>query len=230
VSGGQDRRGEGDPPASVLIAHLSDLHIGAHIPAVVDTLVADVVGAAPDLTVVTGDSTMRARTRQFVEVRGVLDRLPSPRLEVLGNHDLPLVSVSRLVSPYARYRAYLGSELGPVVQISGLRALGLHSMPRWRWKGGPPLAARLLALHHPPFPHGLTRIVGRGRLVRALVSARVDLVLAGHTHVPSTRVVELTGAGHAHRLVEVVAGTATSRRARGTDRSCQGLAAPFAQR
>jgi hypothetical protein len=75
----------------------------------------------------------------------------------------------------------------------------------------------LLALHHPPGAGGLERIAGRGRLCRALTSARVDLLLAGHTHVPwsGRRPAGATG----HRPVEVVAGTATSRRTRGTGRS-----------
>ena len=78
---------------------------------------------------------------------------------------------------------------------------------------------RLLALHHPPFATGPARIVGRGRLVRALVAARVDVVLAGHTHVPVTRGVEVSDGVAVHRLVDVVAGTATSNRLRGTPRS-----------
>jgi 3',5'-cyclic AMP phosphodiesterase CpdA len=109
-------------------------------------------------------------------------------------------------------------------------------MPRWRWKGGrvtrrqsaavvETLGAgaadtvRLLALHHPPFVGGLERLVGRARLVTALVEAGVDLVLAGHTHVPEARAVELAAGGRRHRIVEVVAGTATSRRTRGSGRS-----------
>jgi hypothetical protein len=105
-------------------------------------------------------------------------------------------------------------------------------MPRWRWKNGrvsrrqaeavahvlgAAPALRLLAVHHPPFDRGPSRIVGRGRLLRALADARVDLVLAGHTHVPFTRRVELPGS--AHRPIEVIAGTATSRRTRGVGRS-----------
>jgi predicted phosphodiesterase len=72
-------------------------------------------------------------------------------------------------------------------------------------------------MHHPPRAAGLAHVAGRGRLLRALAAARVDLVLAGHTHVPDSRRVELPGTSH--RPVEVVAGTATSRRIRGTGRS-----------
>jgi 3',5'-cyclic AMP phosphodiesterase CpdA len=220
----------------VVIAHVSDLHVGAHLPAAVDSLVADVAAVRPRLTVVTGDSTMRARTAQFEQARDVLGRLPAPRLVVIGNHDVPLVSVARLVAPYARYRAWLEPDLDPRVEVAGLRALGLQSMPRWRWKSGrvsrrqadcvvtvlggaPPHTARLLALHHPPFMRGPAAIVGRTTLESALVRARVDLVLSGHTHIPVAREVELADGGTVHRLVEVVAGTATSGRTRGTPRS-----------
>ncbi len=113
--------------------------------------------------------------------------------------------------------------------------LGLQTTPRWRWKAGrvsrrqvecvvdvlgraPPAVARLLALHHPPLVRGPAGIVGRAALVRALVVAQVDLVLCGHTHLPGSRSVELAADGCTHRLIEVVAGTATSRRTRGTAR------------
>jgi 3',5'-cyclic AMP phosphodiesterase CpdA len=222
-------------PAGLVVAHVSDLHIGAHVPSAVTALVGDVAAVRPDLTVITGDCTMRARTGQFRQARALLDRLPEPQLVVLGNHDVPL-SPARFTSPYTGYRHWIEPDLDPAVDIDGLRALGLQSMPRWRWKSGrisrrqaesvveflgsaPPAAARLLALHHPPLAPGTARIIGRATLARALAEARVDLVLAGHTHIPETRSVELDGDGCPHRLVEVVAGTATSVRTRGTARS-----------
>jgi 3',5'-cyclic AMP phosphodiesterase CpdA len=220
----------------VVIAHVSDLHLGAHEPAVLDTLVADVAAAGPALTVVTGDCTMRARDGQFRLAQSLLARLPLPRLVVLGNHDVPLALPARFTRPYARYRQWLCADLDPVVRMPGLTALGLNSMPRWRWKSGGVTGRqtaavvdllggaardgiRLLALHHPPFAGGLARLVGRDRLARALVEARVDLVLSGHTHVPLARRVALAAGGATHHVVEVVAGTATSRRTRGTRRS-----------
>jgi 3',5'-cyclic AMP phosphodiesterase CpdA len=237
----------GDRP--LVIAHVSDLHLGADDLDAVDGLPADVAAVGPDLTVVTGDLTMRARTAQFRRARRLLDRLPRPLLVVTGNHDLPLISTSRLVAPYERYQRWIDADLDPVTRLPGLTALGLNSMPRWRWKSGgvtaaqaaavtralgqsPPGAVRLLALHHPPFAGGLERLTGRRRLVRALATARVDLLLAGHTHVPDSRRVWLEPAaatvlrsdpapatGVAPSLVEVVAGTATSLRTRGVGRS-----------
>jgi 3',5'-cyclic AMP phosphodiesterase CpdA len=221
---------------TTVIAHVSDLHIGAHDPAATTSLAEDVAAARPALTVVTGDCTMRARPREFRQAAALLARLPAPRLVVVGNHDVPLGLVARLLRPYDRYRAYLCADLDPVVGPPGVAALGLNSMPRWRWKSGGvtrrQVAAvvenfaavatgtvRVLALHHPPFAGGLARIVGRRRLTEALVEARVDLVLAGHTHVPAVGDVELLAGARSHRLVAVVAGTATSRRTRGAARS-----------
>jgi 3',5'-cyclic AMP phosphodiesterase CpdA len=218
------------PP--LVIAHVSDLHLGADDPLAVRTLAADVAAATPTLTVVTGDCTMRARPSQFRAAAALLDRLPTPRLVVPGNHDVPLSVPARALRPYTRYRAAICADLDPLVRTPGLTALGLNSMPRWRWKNGAVTGTqagalvdhlgaatpgvRLLALHHPPFATGAARLVGRTRLEHALAAARVDLVLAGHTHVPRSRRVPLAG-GHA--VVEVVAGTATSRRVRGTPRS-----------
>jgi hypothetical protein len=141
-----------------------------------------------------------------------------------------LISPLRVVSPYSRFQRWISADLDPVLRLDGVVALGLQTSPRWRWKSGrvsrrqanavrttlggaPAAAVRVLALHHPPRATGLTRLLGRKRLARALAAAHVDLVLAGHNHVPDSSRVAPPG------LVEVVAGTATSRRTRGTGRS-----------
>lgn len=228
-----------DPYRPVTIAHVSDLHLGAHCPVAADELAVDVATADPTATIVTGDCTMRARPEQFRLARALLDRLPRPLLVVIGNHDVPLGDVwSRLTSPYGRYRYSLGAELDPVLDLDGLRVQGLGSAPPWRWKSGrvtrrqtdrlvevlsaaPPTAVRVVALHHPLSQHGAAGLVGRARLLDALARARVDLVLAGHTHVPTTRRTVLPSvAGQGRQVViEVVAGTATSTRTRSAGRS-----------
>jgi len=222
------------PSGPLVLAHLSDLHLGAHDPGAVASIVADVAAVRPALTVVTGDCTMRARASQFRQARDLLDQLPRPLLVVPGNHDVPLVSVARLAGPYRRYRRWISADLDPVVRLPGLTALGLQSTPPWRWKSGrisrrqsdavrsvlgaaPAGDLRLLALHHPPRAPGLARLVGRRRLLRAVAAARVDLLLVGHTHVPESRRVEVEASEL--EAIEVVAGTATSLRTRGVGRS-----------
>ena len=218
-----------EPDRVVTIAHVSDMHLGAHSDAAVRDLVGDVAAARPTVTVVTGDSTMRALPEQFRRVRAVLDGLPRPLLVVIGNHDVPLRNpVQRLLRPYTGYRTWITDELDPVLDLTGVRVQGLGSCPRWRWKSGrvtrrqtdllvrslagaPPDALRVVALHHPVSQRAPGGLIGRARLLAGLTRAGVDLVLAGHTHLPT--------AGRAHSFLEVVAGTATSTRTRGAGRS-----------
>jgi 3',5'-cyclic AMP phosphodiesterase CpdA len=217
----------------LVLAHLSDPHLGAHRPAAARALVADVAAAAPDLTVVTGDLTMRARPEQFRRARTLIDRLPHPSLVVPGNHDLPLTNpVARLAAPYHGYRRFVAETLAPVVVLPDVVVCGVCSMPRWRWKSGhvgrgqaerlvrlmrrAPAAVRIVALHHPLSMRGPAGLVGRRRLLHALDRAGVDLVLAGHTHVPAVHPIRLAGGRH---VIEVTAGTATSSRTRGATQS-----------
>ena len=47
------------------IAHLSDVHFGRHDPQVVEAVEAFLAEKRPDLVVISGDFTQRARTDQF---------------------------------------------------------------------------------------------------------------------------------------------------------------------
>lgn len=225
----------------VVLAHLSDLHFGADDPVAAASLTADVRAFDPAVTVVTGDLTQRARSRQFAAAVAFLDRLPAPRLVVLGNHDVPLDSLQRLTAPYRQYREHVQVDLDPVLDADGVRVLGLASMPRWRWKGGrvsrrqtdlvttvlggrvdgaaASPQVRVLALHHPVSLTGPATLVGRGRLLTALARARVELVLAGHTHRSRLTWLEVLQAERPWCVLQGVAGTATSTRLRGTRRS-----------
>jgi 3',5'-cyclic AMP phosphodiesterase CpdA len=226
-------------PAStaVRIAHVSDIHVGAHDDLALDGLVADLHAADVAATVVTGDLTMRARSHQFARAVEAVGQFPPPTIVVLGNHDIPLLnSFRRLAAPYAKYLAAVTDDLDPVLDLATVRIQGLASMPRWRWKSGrvssrqadliratfadsPAGTARVVALHHPPSLANLDSMAGRAEFERALVDAEVDVVLAGHTHVPAVRVLQVGPASASRQVIEVVAGTATSHRTRGLARS-----------
>lgn len=205
-------------PGTVRIAHLSDLHLGAEVPAAIEGLASELSVIKPSLTVVTGDLTMRARAGQFRRARALLNLLPRPLLVVTGNHDLPLLRPTRLTDPYGGYRRWIGADLSPLVRADGITALGMQSTTRWRFTNGrvsagqadhvsrtlgPAPGIRLLAMHHPP-----AHLLGASRLD----GLPVDLLLAGHTHIPSVQPLP-------HGVL-VVAGTAVSRRVReGTPQS-----------
>ncbi|CAA7623597.1 Phosphohydrolase [Candidatus Terasakiella magnetica] len=207
------------------IAHLSDLHFGRTDAKVVTALLADLHRHKPDLVIISGDLTQRARSHQFAEARVFLSRLPAPVLVVPGNHDLsPLYRpLARLFQPRAKFHLNLpGHDPMPVWQDDHLVAVGLDSTRSLRWKSGalksahlehleqtlahtPHGAARLVFLHHPP------STAKSGHPYEVLVDHGIDLVLTGHVHNAH---VELISGIHGHSLVLVQASTACSTRLR----------------
>ena len=75
------------------IVHLSDLHFGRVDYAVVEPLTQTIREFDPDVLVVSGDLTQRARSEQFKEAREFLDTLAAPQIIVPGNHDVPMYNV-----------------------------------------------------------------------------------------------------------------------------------------
>jgi 3',5'-cyclic AMP phosphodiesterase CpdA len=209
-----------------LVAHLSDLHFGRADPVVVAALVADLRHRRPDLIVVSGDLTQRARAGQFAQARHFLDQLPAPVLAVPGNHDLaPLHRpISRLFRPRARFRRHLpAQDPWPVWHDHGVVAIGLDSTRPLRWISGKlrqshldhieqvmetvPAGACVLAfLHHPP------ATAPDGHPFAALADRGIDIVLAGHVH--KSRIGLIAGEGTRACLL-VQASTACSTRLRG---------------
>ena len=187
------------------IVHLSDLHFGRLDRRVVAPLVAAIRAIAPDLVAVSGDFTQRARTRQFVEARDLLEKLPSPRLVVPGNHDVPLFDVARrFLRPLARYRRFIADDVEPIFIDEEIAALGLNSARSLTFGRGrlnaaqirkatdrlraiPPDVIKIIVTHHPfdlPDDYDESQLVGGARMAMAeLASVGADLFLAGHLHV-----------------------------------------------
>ena len=228
------------------IAHLSDLHFGAHDPRLVEAVEARVADAEPDLVVISGDFTQRARHDQFATAGQFVKRLKDagrPVLSVPGNHDVPLYDVfRRFLSPLRRYRRYIDQELCPFHALSDAAVLGINTARSLTFKDGrineeqvahirsvfAKVASdmpRILVTHHPLFalPVGdgpeLGKAIGKQELaLDAIADAGVDLLLAGHNHRASTHHAAdlITRAGSA---LVIQAGTATSTRLREMDQS-----------
>ncbi|MCA9630322.1 MAG: metallophosphoesterase [Myxococcales bacterium] len=215
------------------VAHISDLHFGRTEPRRVRALAEALVNAPPDLLVVTGDLTQRARRTQFEQARRFLDDIPAPRLVVPGNHDIApfFAPLSRLLWPRRRYRRYLGDV--ELIQSGPLIALGVDSVSRWRLKEGSlrrgqlsdlrrvlselPRGFRILASHHPlVHPRRGVRQRVPSRLADLLEELRIDVALSGHLHETwsGPRAWHTGRAQQLHTLF-VQASTATSTRLRG---------------
>src|SRR5206468_7143254 len=154
------------------IVHLSDLHFGAHDQRLVDAVESDIARLEPDLVVISGDFTQRARTEQFKEACQFLEKLREAGHEVLGvpgNHDVPLYDVlRRFLSPLTRYRRYIDETLCPFIELPGLAVLGINTARSLTFKDGriskeqvefiretfartDPDSMRVLVTHHPLF-------------------------------------------------------------------------------
>jgi 3',5'-cyclic AMP phosphodiesterase CpdA len=221
------------------LLHLSDLHFGAHDDEIVAAVERRADQLKPDLVVISGDFTQRARTEQFKEACRFLERLREGGHEVLGvpgNHDVPLYDVlRRFLSPLARYRRFIDETLCPFIELPGVAVLGINTARSLTFKEGrineeqvefirdtfartPSDSMRILVTHHPMFAMRVgtevQRAIGRQELaLGAIEEAGVDMLLAGHMHHASTQDASdlVTRAGGA---LVVQAGTATSTRVR----------------
>jgi 3',5'-cyclic AMP phosphodiesterase CpdA len=224
------------------IAHLSDLHFGRVDDALREPLRRHLESLRPDLIVVSGDLTQRARAKQFREARDYLETLPKPQLIVPGNHDVPLYNVfQRFVAPLRNYKRIVTADLDPEFIDDEIAVVGINTARSAVFKGGrineeqaehlrkklcglPERMTKIVVTHHPfDAPKGdpeEDQIVGRARMaLRTLAGCGADVFLSGHLH--KARV------GHTANRYDidgisalvVQAGTALSTRARGEPNS-----------
>jgi 3',5'-cyclic AMP phosphodiesterase CpdA len=219
------------------LLHVSDPHFGTEVAPVVEALVRLAHERRPDVLVLSGDITQRARRSQFAAARAFVDRLGIARVVVLpGNHDIPLFNPwLRLVRPYANYARAFGADLETTLETEGLWLRTVRTTRRWRHKHGEVSDAQIEAVSHAL--HGVAahqlRIVvvhqpmhvprasdehdllrNAGDAARAWAAAGADMVLGGHIHLPYVLPMSQRYAGLARELWCVQAGTAVSSRIR----------------
>ena len=216
---------------SVLL-HLSDTHFGTERPQVIEAVLALAARERPDLAVLSGDITQRARPGQFRAAKAFVERLDVPVLAVPGNHDIALVDLwARAVRPYARYARAFGADLEPVHASEDLLVVGVNTTRAWRHKNGEvslqqidrvaallrnarPQQLRVVVVHQPAAvcrPEDRRHLLrGHHAALQTWSAAGADLVLGGHIHLPYT----LAPPGLPRRLWVVQAGTAVSARTR----------------
>ena len=219
------------------LVHLSDLHFGRVDETVLDPLVETVAAAAPDVVVVSGDLTQRARSAQFAQARAFLARLPGPQVVVPGNHDVPLWNVyDRLLRPLRKYKRHIGDDLCPSFVDGEIAVLGVNTARSLVIKNGRVNRHQVQALrdvlgrldagvvkvvvtHHPfdvaPDVHHRERVGRADMALRTFARCGVDVLLAGHLHSSRTGIAGHGEAFAGQEALAVSAGTATSVRRRG---------------
>lgn len=219
------------------LLHISDMHFGTEQPLVVAALRALALANKPDVLIVSGDITQRAKPAEFAEARAFCDSLQAGHLlAVPGNHDIPLFNLfDRAFQPYGHYRKAFGQALEQHVATPTLNISTVNTSRAWRHKNGEVSSAqidrvcsqlsrataqqlRVVVVHQPvyvPRPQDEhDRLRGWQPAVRAWSAAGADMVLGGHIHLPYVRELSVPVAGLARRMWCVQAGTAVSRRVR----------------
>lgn len=225
------------------ILHISDLHFG-------DPFMPDRAGAVhalarrrdPDLVVVSGDLTQRAKRREFEAAAGFLADFEPPVAVTPGNHDVPLYRVwERFLDPYRHYADLVSPDLDEVHRLEGLTVVCLNSSRSFTLDNGrltseqlafaeeafesaPAADLRALVTHHhlapPPDLESRHSVMpGARRALSRLTDAGMHLVMAGHMHRSyiGDSLDFFPGDSRDRAVVLVQCGTTTSERGRGRE-------------
>ena len=219
-----------------MLLHLSDLHFGTERPACLAAIQEFCREQQPELVVVSGDLTQRARYGEFFHCKQFLDSLNCRYLVVPGNHDIPLYHVwDRIFNPFTRYQLFFGN-MEMTLETEHFYVIGVNSIRRrYHTRGhisleqiqqidqilkqAPADKIKIIAAHQPFYtppddPHGIKDCPLLGRMALEVWS-RSGLKALLHGHLHQSAVFDLNSLYHlgaGHPVLDIHAGTATSYR------------------
>ncbi|MBS1795982.1 MAG: metallophosphoesterase [Acidobacteria bacterium] len=220
------------------LIHISDIHFGRVDYEIVERLREKITELAPDLIIVSGDLTQRARSAQFVEARNFLKSLNAPQIVVPGNHDIPMHNVfARFVTPLEKYKRYITENLQPFFADAEMAVIGINTARSLTIKDGrinrrqiAAIRERMCALnermlkavvtHHPfDLPEGFDDsdiVENAGEALPLLADCGADVFFSGHLHIGGvTHTANRYPLPSGRSALVIQAGTATSTRGRG---------------
>jgi 3',5'-cyclic AMP phosphodiesterase CpdA len=193
---------------TVRIGQLTDLHIGfdranpregnlIRLEANLARLLQP--GVRPDVLLLTGDLTEHGDDASFARLAAALDGYPIPCWPIPGNHDLR----DGLLRTFPQVEG-AGGFVQYALDLPGLRVVMLDTLEDGRHGGGfceararwladqlaqAPNTPTLIAMHHPPFPTGITWMDTRddepwvARFAGAIAGhAQIVAITSGHVH------------------------------------------------
>lgn len=210
------------------IIHLSDLHFGTERPELIRLVQQDIATLKPNIIVVSGDLTQRARTDQYKKAKSFLQSIHIPVLCVPGNHDIPLYNlIARFGFPFYQYKKWISPSLCIHHNQENIAILGINSVTPYKAMGGY-ITDKQLQLVKEFFHEKLTEkikivimhhnlisserhktINDADKIIDVFAQCKINLVLSGHIHAAH---VELLKHKYNNNLYVVTAGTAISTR------------------
>ena len=209
-----------------IIAHISDIHAGSQyfVPNLMDRAVIELNELKPDTVVVTGDLTNEGFKQEYLLAKSYLDKIQCDHLVMVpGNHDARNVGYVHFEDMFGSRQSVSHKDGISIVGVDSSEpdldygTIGRHRYDWLREQFATPANFRVFVLHHHLLPvpgTGRERnmVYDAGDTLEVLQECDVNLVLAGHKHVP-----------HAWRLENIFAvnaGTVCTLRLRGKVRPC----------
>ncbi|WP_020559775.1 metallophosphoesterase family protein [Thiofilum flexile] len=198
------------------IAHISDLHFGREVPDVIQGLMAALAQVEPDLVIISGDLTQRAKVEEFEAAKVFLQQLPYPYFIIPGNHDISATDmVERFFRPWEKWQQFVTPNLEPVLQTNQYIVVGINTARAAGWyfdwsrgqispaqiqfvadtiKPNSENKLRLVVAHHPfwlPENAEYRDVVeNRDQAIETFDQAGVDIILSGHIHMAYTQILQ----------------------------------------
>ena len=230
------------------ILHGSDLQMGRPFrPRAAEALRQLAFEVDPNLIVISGDLTQRAKVHEFQSAWTFLEALPQvPLIVTPGNHDVPLYRFwERLLVPYRSWNRTIPHDLDSVTVIPGATVVALNSASPWSaivggrltqaqlrfarqsFDSEPTEGIRVLVTHH----HFVCKSAGGGGrpipaaplIINQIEEMEVDVVLSGHLHRMQVAMSRDVVPGKNLGVPFITAGTATSRRGRGEEKAANSV-------
>lgn len=217
------------------IFHISDIHFGAEDPEIVTKVLEDIACCNPDLVVISGDLTQRAKSAQYEAAADFLSKIEFPQIVVPGNHDISLWNIfRRFFRPLKKYKKYISDNEFPIFEDAEMTVLGINSARSLTIKSGrisldqikhiknifcdrPEPHFKAVVIHHNLIPSKEVKnhkLLGRaGIFLRELTDCGIDMIFSGHLHQGYSDDVQKFYKD-SNSIIIAQAGTATSTRTR----------------
>ncbi|MFA6338983.1 MAG: metallophosphoesterase [Candidatus Paceibacterota bacterium] len=220
------------------IVQISDLHFGRVERKAIQPLIRNIEAINPELVIISGDLTQRAKEREYLEARKFIKSLNRPTFIIPGNHDIPLYNIlERFHSPFRKYSKFISPDISPFYRDNDIAIVAINSVRNFTVSSGKiskeqleeaekilqnvdSKLIKIVVCHHPfdiPINKKTThKVVAHSKIAMERLSKyNIDVFLSGHIHISHIGDTASRYKIDGYNGIIVQAGTAISKRYRG---------------